>query len=297
LNKKGDGSMVSVGRCVKVWIFITLCSLLIWTANWIPSSLSRIQDFVFGGLSLRFGWMYIWMEVSGATAIIVRFVGVLIGLLILFLLRDGAKRIFEVRKWLTSALILESLFYAMSGFPSGIYMMGSGYGGQYRTLGVSFFLQFLFTTPFLAILAIKVYRYKQDSNGFKSWKWAGVAFVGYIAALWASSVLKWFEMVAAEGIAFFSVAIRAVGALNGFVFMSLAVVFAIVGAFSLVKKKRSAMRWLGLALAMVGLHYLVFVVYSYYGSMLNFALLAEVWAIPLLGLGLTMLKTKLSKNE
>jgi hypothetical protein len=237
------------------------------------------------------------MEMSGAVSIIVRFIGILIGLLIVFLLRDGTKRIFEVKKWLTSALVLESLYYALVGFPSGVYMMGSGYGGQYRTLGVSFFLQFLFATPFLAVLAIKVYKYEKNPNGFQSWKWVGVAFVGYIAALWASSVLEWFEMVAIEGIAFFSVAIRAIGALNGFVFMSLALVFAVVGAFSLVKKKRFAMRWLGLALTMVGLHYLVFVVYSYYGKRLNFAVRAEVWAIPLLGLGLTMLKTRIIKNE
>ena len=290
--------MISAAREVKVWIFIMLGALLIWTANWIPSSISLFQDFATGSLSHWIGgWMYILMETSGSIAIIVRFIGIIIGILLLLLIWKGTKGIFEVKKWIASALILEGVFYAMVGLPSGVYMMGSGYGGQYKMLGASFFLQFLFTTPFLIILAIKVYRYERKPNSAHLWKWVGMTFVGYIAALWAASTLKWFEMVASEGLSFFSVAIRAVGALNSFVFMSLAVVLAVVGAFSLAKRKQSAMRWFGLALVMVGLHYIVFVVYSYYGGMLNFAVLAKIWAIPLLGLGLTMLKSNAIKSE
>jgi hypothetical protein len=288
-----------VGRGVKVWIFITLCSLLVWTIYWVPWSFSLIYNLIITrGAIFRFGgWMYLLQELSGAIGTIARSIGVFIGLFILFLLRDDSKGIFETKKWLASALVIESFYYAMLGFPSGIYMLGFGYSGQYQVLGVSFLLQFLFTTPFLAVLAVKVYRYEKDGSGFQSWKWVGAAFVGYIAALWANSVPKWFEMLAMEGTAFFSVPIRTIGVLNDFALMSLAIVFAVVGAFSLVKKKSSAVRWLGLTLAIVGLHYLVYVVYSYYGGMLNFVMLAEVWAIPLLGLGVTMLRTKNSETE
>ena len=46
--------------------------------------------------------------------------------------------------------------------------------------------------------------------------------------------------------------------------MSLAVVFAIVRAYLLGKQKQAtAPQWLGLALATVGLHYLIYLVYSY----------------------------------
>jgi hypothetical protein len=299
LEKCGEMA-VPADRNVKVWIFITLSCLLYWIVYWIPAGLSRISAFVFAsnGTIFRYGdWMYLWMELSASVATIVRIIGVLIGFSILFLFWHGGKGIFEIKKWLASALVVESFYYAMVGFPSGIYMMGSGYGGQYRMMGVSFFLQFLFTTPLLAILAIKVYRYEKSPNGFQSWKWVGAAFVGYIAALFANSVLKWFEMVSVEGIAVFPIGIRAPGALSAFVLMSLALVFAVVGAFSLVKRKSSAIRWLGLALALVGLHYLVFVAFSYFSNILNFAMLAEVWTIPLLGLGLSMLRMKNTLSE
>ena len=47
--------MISVAREVKVWIFILLGSLLIWTANWIPSSILRIQDFATGARARGLG--------------------------------------------------------------------------------------------------------------------------------------------------------------------------------------------------------------------------------------------------
>jgi hypothetical protein len=288
-----------VGRNVKIWIFITLCSMLVWTIYWMPWSFSLIYDSIFSQNSIfRFGgWLYLTQELSGAVGTIIRSVGLFIGLFVLFLLRNGSKGIFETRKWIASALAIESIYYALLGFPSGIYMMSFGDSGQYRVLGVSFLLQFLFATPLLAVLAVKVYSYKNDGIGFQSWKWVGAAFIGYLAALWANTVPKWFEMLSMEGITFFSVPIRTIGMLNDFLLMSLAIVFAVVGAFSLVKKKSSAMRWLGLSLAVVGLHYLIYVVYSYYGGMLNSVMMAEVWAIPLLGLGLIMLRTKNLKNQ
>jgi hypothetical protein len=80
--------------------------------------------------------------------------------------------------------------------------------------------------------------------------------------------------------------------------MSLALVFTVIGAFSLAKKDfRSSFKWLGLAFTLVGLHYLFYVLYSYFVGMLGFLVITEIWTIPLLGLGLTMLKTKINKSE
>jgi hypothetical protein len=294
LDKAGEMA-VPVDRNVKVWIFITLSCLLYWVLYWVPAGLSRITAFVFASNAAIFryrDWMYLWMELSASVAIIVRIIGVLMGFLILLLLWRGGKRIFEVKNWLAAALVVESFYYAMVGGPSGIYMMGSGYGGQYQIMGVSFFLHFLFTTPLLAILAMKVYRYEKGTNGFQSWKWVGVAFLGYVAALFVNSVLKWFGMVSVEGIAVFPNGIRTPGALLASILMSSALLFAVFGAFSLVKRKVTSIRWIGLALAFVGLHYLVFVVFSYFSNILDFAMLSEVWTIPLLGLGVSMRRMK-----
>jgi hypothetical protein len=74
--------------------------------------------------------------------------------------------------------------------------------------------------------------------------------------------------------------------------MSLAVVFGVLGVYYLQKIKKIAIRWAGLALAMVGLHYLIYLVYSYYGGMISYVMIVEVWAIPLLGLGISILRKK-----
>jgi hypothetical protein len=286
--------LFSISRETKFWIFISLLSLLLWTLYWtIPSSLERIVDLI-SGQSIRGssfgGVMYAWMEVSGAIGTTVRSIGVVFGIIVLYLLSFRNKSLVDIKKLLAGALFIEAFYYFMLGFPSGTFMTSVGYGGQQVTLGISYFLQFLFTTPFLLILGLKVYRHKQ--NGGDIHKWIGFAFIGYIIALWVNSVFRWFNMIATDGLSVFFTGIRAVGSLNAFILMSLAVVFAIFGVYYLLKGKKVAFRWAGLALAMVGLHYLIYLIYSYYGGMIDFVLLVEVWAIPLLGLGVAMLRKK-----
>jgi hypothetical protein len=289
--------MFSTSRETKFWIYISLFSLLVWTLYWTyPSSLERIYDVlisgqVFGGGSFGVGGlMYTWMEVSGAIGTLVRSIGVVLGLVALYLLSAKNKSLMDVKKLLAGALFIEAFYYFMVGFPSGIFMTSVGYRGQYVTLGVAYFLQFLFTTPFLVILGLKIYGYKQDAGDFI--KWVGFAFVGYIGALWSNSVFRWFDMISTDGLSVFFTGIRAVGALNAFLVMSLAVVFGVLGFYYLLKGKKVASRWAGLALGMVGLHYLIYLVYSYFGGMINFVMIVEVWAIPLLGLGVSIVRKK-----
>ena len=69
-------------------------------------------------------------------------------------------------------------------------------------------------------------------------------------------------------------------------------VFGVLSVNYLLKEKKSGFRWAGLALTMVGLHYLIYLLYSYVGGMINFVLIVEVWAIPLLGLGVSIVRKK-----
>jgi hypothetical protein len=48
---------------------------------------------------------------------------------------------------------------------------------------------------------------------------------------------------------------------------------------------------------MVGLHYIFFVVYSYFTNTLASALLLDVWTVPLFGLGLVLLKSSIKKAQ
>ena len=135
---------------------------------------------------------------------------------------------------------------------------------------------------------MKVFRHKK--NRIDWFKWAGFAFVGYIGALWVNSVFRWFDMISAEGLSVFLTGIRAVGSLNAFVVMSLALVFGVLSVYQLLNGRKIGVRWAGLALVMVGLHYFIYLLYSYFGGMIDFVLLVEVWAIPLLGLGVSVVR-------
>jgi hypothetical protein len=290
---------------VNAWIFVTLCSLLGWIIYWVPAGIYRF--FSFDGTPWEiaiqtYGLLFMVMELSAAVGMLLRFGGVFLAILTLkeFWPRNiwnSHKNFFDIKNWVTSALVLEACYYALL-LPSGILMIGFG---SFRSLtgfllGIDYLLMVFFTVPFLIILAIKAY--KTRTEGFIAWRWTAITLVGYIAALWANSVFKWLDRIIVDGFAFFSVGVNALGALNSLVLMSLALVFTVIGAFSLAKKDfRSSFKWLGLAFTLVGLHYLFYVLYSYFVGMLGFLVITEIWTIPLLGLGLTMLKTKINKSE
>lgn len=291
-----------IGHKVNTWIFITLCSLLGWITYWVPASVYRF--FSFDGNPWEqavqdYGLLFMVMELSAAIGMLVRFVGVFLALLVLKEfwppnVWNQNKSFFEVKNWVASALVLEAIYYALL-LPSGLLMVGFNSPRSLSSvlLGIDYLLMVFFTLPFLIVLAVKSYRSKID--GFKAWRWASITLVAYIAALWVNSVFKWLDRIFLDGFVFFSVWSNILGALNSIVLMSLALFFSIIGAFSLIKQDLvSSFKWLGLAFVMVGLHYLVYVVYSYFVGMLGFLVLTEIWAIPLLGLGLVMLKTKIN---
>ena len=160
--------MISINREIKFWILVSLISLLLWTLYWtIPSSLERIIDLISGqsipGESFG-GLMYVWMEVSAAIGTTVRSIGVVFGIIVLYLLNFGNKNFMDVKKLVAGGLLIEAFYYFMLGFPSGVYMTTGGYGGAFWTLGVSYLLQFLFTTPLLLILGVKVFRHKKNRS-------------------------------------------------------------------------------------------------------------------------------------
>jgi hypothetical protein len=293
-----------VGRHVNTWIFITLCSLLGWIIYWLPAGIYRF--FSFDGTPWEiaiqeYGLLFMVMELSAAVGMLLRFVGVFLAILAIKEfwpqnVWNRNKSFFEVKNWISSALVLEAIYYALL-LPSGLLMVGFN---SFRSLasfllGIDYLLMVFFTVPFLLILAVK--SYKSRIEGFRAWRWTAATLVAYITALWANSVFKWLDRIIIDGFAFFYVGMNALGALNSLVLMSLALIFSIIGAFSLAKQDLgSSFKWLGLAFTMVGLHYLVYVLYSYFVGMLGFLVIAEIWAIPLLGLGLTMVKTKIDKT-
>ena len=96
-----------------------------------------------------------------------------------------------------------------------------------------------------------------------------------------------------EGIQFLLTGITAFGFLPSIFTLSLSVVFGIAGAIKLAKKGNNAIRWFGLSAVMLGTHFVIYLVYNAVGGMLDFAILTEVWAVSLLGLGLSIIRQKI----
>lgn len=287
---------------VILWLFITLCFLLGWITYWVPAAIYRF--FSFDGIPWSeaiktYGLFFMVMELSASIGMLLRFVGVFLAILALkefwpHYVWNRDKHFFDVKNLIAWALVLEASYFGLL-LPSGILMFGFNNFQSLGNLllGIDYLLMVFLTVPFLLILAIKAYKTK--SEGFRAWHWTAITLVAYITVLWTNSVLKWFVV---DGFSFFSSGINVLGGLNSLLLMSLALIFTVIGAYYLAKQNfDSTLKWLGLAFTMIGLHYIIYVLYSYLVGMLGFIVIAEIWTIPLLGLGLTMLKTKTAKFQ
>ena len=74
--------------------------------------------------------------------------------------------------------------------------------------------------------------------------------------------------------------------------MTLAVIFSIFGALNLSKKKKQASTYIGFTLTLVGLHFLIYLVFNFLSGSLVSVWLTDIWAIGLLGLGLSIIRSK-----
>jgi len=132
--------------------------------------------------------------------------------------------------------------------------------------------------------------YQSGGENRRFWKWAGLTFTCYMLSLWVNALFRWFDMVRIEGFQLLFTGIIPLGFLNGAITMSLAVVFSFAAARSILEMDQaSSKRWIGLALIMLGIHYVIYFIYSQLAGLMNFILLVDVWTIPLLALGTTLL--------
>ncbi len=278
--------MVLIDRGVKFWVFLSVVSLLIWVLYWLRPSLEYFLNL---GQSITqsyidaLGVVY-W---SGLLGYFARLVAVILGLIAIVLVWGKRKSFASIKRFVSGALLLEAIYF-LSLLPTVWFMLRPGRITFSIPLSVSFLLQIIFVVPFLTLLAFNIRNY-DDHNKLKM-KYVAAAIVGYFAALYVNALFRWFDMILVEGLVFLFSGIRGVGFLNVIVFMSLGLIFAIVSANYMIKHEiGSALRWLGLSLMMIGLHYIIFLFYSYFVGALNFIWLVDVWTFPLFGLGISLL--------
>lgn len=282
------------------WISVSLLSLLVWILRWIPESFVRFYNIVF------ISWDYYprvlvrgSMYTIATMGMISRLFAVILALSTLYLIWRKKTDSFSVRKILAASICLEGIYYA-SLIPSILYLFALTWTRNslfYGILGFGYFLHVTLTFPFLTFLALKLYRNKSGLEDFQSFKLIAITFLGYIVALWANASFRWIGLALTEDLSFLWMESTSLLAWNAIVFMTLAVVFASYGAFYLSKKKKRAIKWVGLALTAVGLHYLIYLIYHLIIGNYISVWLIDVWAMALLGLGLSIIKYKPIQNK
>ena len=282
--------MLHIDRHMKIWIFISLCTLILWTFYYTADGLTHFTKILLGLPDFYTGKE--WYFVPSFIGIFGRSIGVTIGLSSALYIWIQEQPFSKIKNLVAICLVLEVL-YSISLLPSfwsltirGIYFLGAAY-----------LLQAVFIVPFLSILSIKVRSYVTGDMKSNFWKWAGLAFAGYVAALWVNVVLRWMDMLSGAGLDFLLSGITAMGFLDATILMSLALLLAVGSSYYFAKQRWNlAIKLFGLALTTLGLHYLIYILYSYLAEALSLALLIDVWAIPLLGVGLATLRAILKKK-
>jgi hypothetical protein len=268
---------------LKVLIFACLCSLLIFLAIMIPSNLDHLLNVILDRPDFYTG--NLGMFVSSFAGLIARLFAVVLAMAVGFIVWGmNTRPSWKVERIMEAALFLEGTYFVLL-FPSGLWWLGLGF----NFLGIAFLLQSAFAGSTLLVLSFKVRDFSKD---VKVLKWLGIAAVGYVAALWFNSVFRWFDQIAVIGSEFLLRGATSWGFLVSLTAMSLAVVFAVPGAYFLTKNNGESARWFGVSLTMVGVYYVVYVVYSFTSSNLDSAMQIDVWTLPFLFLGLKMLRAK-----
>lgn len=277
-------------RWNKVWVVVSTCSLLAYALNSLYTSLAAWYRFLLNGIPSRFLFsVYFITDYLGTTiGVVFRVVGVFIALAIVYLVWGPKPRSFlNVKKKFAVALLFEGIYFLLL-LPINVYYLTRG---LVPVLFIGYIMETAVVSPFLFVLSFKIWRYKESAET-NLLKWGSLAAIGYMVHIWIGNVFRWLSMVNESGITFLLNGIILAGFLNSIVTLSLSLIFAVVG-FYLLSNKRDryvATRMFGIALILLGLHFVIFIAYSVIaGSSVSFILLTEIWPITLLGLGMSML--------
>jgi hypothetical protein len=253
----------------------------------LPSSFKHLFNVILGQPDFYSG--NLGMFVASHIGLLARFFAVILALASGFMLwSTNLTSYTKLTRIVETVLFLEGTYYILL-FPSGLWWVGLGF----NFIGLDYLLRAALAGSALLMLSFKV----QDfAKGMNVLKWIGIAAVSYIIALWFNVVFGWFDMIAVLGSGFLLTGAASWGFLVSLIAMSLAVVFAVAGAHLLSKNLGESVKWFGLSLAMIGLNYVVYLLYSFLSGNLDPAMAIDLWALPFLGLGISLFRTKIPKS-
>jgi hypothetical protein len=232
------------------------------------------------------------MEYSNFFGFLIRVVGASLALLaIILILKNGTNSLSTVKGKISKALIFEGIYF-LTLIPGIYYLTFLTVEPLYTKvfLSAELLVQILLISPFLIALGLKVRKYTPGGPSFL--RLIGLSAMSYVAALWLSYILKWFE-VALEmgGLFWFLIPSSSLAFLDAVIVLSLAAVFAAAGFICILRKGGggNTMRWWGLSAIFLSIYMIVYVYYCLTVPIYYMIPFAELWVIPLIGIGVYLL--------
>jgi len=216
--------------------------------------------------------------------LIFRFGGSIIALQVVNLVWRKQTHTFSELSKKISLVVLMEIVYLVSILPNFIFITVIG---TTVILG-SYILQTVLTIPFLFILRRKIKNNTEKPLGPETKKWMTLSFLTYSAAIWVNHISRWFDMSLIGGIPMLLDSLNPLGFFNAAIVLSLSVIFTVIG-FVKVKQNGILSKWFGASLTMIGLHFIILVIFYVLQNSLNVLYLYELWTIPLFGLGLSII--------
>jgi hypothetical protein len=265
---------------VKIWIPITLIFLLIHTVFWsIPAVEASFNDFPGPYFS----------NIIPAIGSIIRIIGILVGLYSMYLAWGPPARSYnEVKSNIFIAIFFEGVYY-LTFIPTAVFLIN-----EFSTLqGGLYGLFSLIIAPSLIILSIKI-KSSQNTASTNVVRWMGVACIGYVTTLWITIIANWVDLILISGFSLVFDGTNYVSFLNSIITLSLSLTFTLIACIPIINRAlitTSTRKRIILSLVLIGLYFSIYFIHVLGTSSLNTALLGDIWLIPLLGLGISLLKT------
>jgi len=279
---------MALTRWNKLWIIVTLCSLLGYVLWWFYSSIRVVQETLIVPSPVGAWWIWVDPILSGLVGNILRLIAVSLALLSAYVVWKPKSELHSsVKKYIALALLCEALYY-FCALPINILILGAGIA---PILMLAFTSKILLVSPTLAITSRKIWSHKQ-SDGKKLLRLISIASTIYLASIWINNILRWVSMTEGAGTGTILSGINLLGFLNPIITLSLSLLFAIAGFYIRLKngKIKLSTKFFALSLIMIGLHFTLYLLYATTMNMLNSVLLVEIWPIPLMFLGLSLIR-------
>jgi hypothetical protein len=290
---------------VKTLALVTVGTYFGYTLYWFVKTIPWIieislrPEYYVPSTGLRFFNVYsvslaFTMEYAGIVGLLVRVIGASYALFAVFLLLKNEKKNFHaLQNKIFKSLLLEGLYYLC--YIPAIALLLLNFSAlptiSNMLLSTAFSTQIILITPMLTKLAVVIKNYRAKVDRPALIRWAGLAYLSVVVAVWVTYILKWREMMAVDPYLFSALSVRILGFLNTVIVQSSAVAFAIVGVLLILRKRGSykAIRWLGLSAIFLSVHIIIYVIYVTHVGITRFIQFGELWLIPLLGVGLYLL--------